>query len=158
MSTKIKLARIDKRLLHATVALNWNQFINANYVVIVDPSYSNDPFIIKVMQLCLPEPMKVKIFSIKELLDFIESDSSTKRNLMVIFKDLEVAKDAVEAGFRVKEIQMPYPASRIIIKKLSDFFSDKEIKYIRFIQEKGIKLFFQTAPMDNKEYSVFRKE
>lgn len=158
MSTKIKLARIDKRLLHATVALNWNQFLNANYVVIVDPNYSNDPFIIKVMQLCLPEPMKVKIFSIKELLDFIENGSSTKRNLMVIFKDLEVAKDAVEAGFRVKEIQMPYPASRIIIKKLSDFFSDKEIKYIRFIQEKGIKFFFQTAPMDNKEYSVFRKE
>ncbi|ERK29408.1 PTS sugar transporter subunit IIB [Clostridium intestinale] len=158
MSTKIKLARIDKRLLHATVALNWNQFLNANYVVIVDPSYSNDPFIIKVMKLCLPEPMKVKIFSTKELVDFIEKDSSTKRNLMVIFKDLEVAKEAVEAGFKVNEIQMPYPASRIVIKKLSDFFSDKEIKYIRFIQEKGIKLFFQTSPMDNKEYSVFRKE
>lgn len=158
MSTRIRLARIDKRLLHATVALNWNQFLNANYVIIVDPDYSNDPFIIKVMQLCLPAPMKVRIFSIKELIAFINEESSAKRNLIVIFKNLVIAKEAVEAGFKVKEIQMPYPASRIIIKKLSDFFSYEEIQHIRFIQEKGIKIFFQTSPLDNKEYSVFKKE
>jgi PTS system mannose-specific IIB component len=157
MSTTIKLARIDKRLLHATVALNWNQFVNANYAVIVDPSYSNDPFITKVMQLCLPEPMKVKIFSVKELIEFIDEENMTKRNLIVIFNNLATAKRAVEAGFKTKEIQIPYPASRIVIKKLSDFFSEEEIQFIRFIQEKGIKLFFQTAPLDNKEYSVFTK-
>lgn len=157
MSTTIKLARIDKRLLHATVALNWNQFVNANYAVIVDPSYSNDPFITKVMQLCLPEPMKVKIFSVEELIAFIDEENMTKRNLIVIFNNLATAKRAVEAGFKTKEIQIPYPASRIVIKKLSDFFSEEEIQFIRFIQEKGIKLFFQTAPLDNKEYSVFTK-
>ncbi len=81
----------------------------------------------------------------------------TKRNLMVIFKDLAIAKKAVEAGFKTREIQMPYPASRIVIKKLQDFFNKEEIEYIRFIQNKGIKLFFQTAPLDNKEYSVFTK-
>ena len=157
MSTTIKLVRIDKRLMHATVALNWNQFLNANYAIIVDPSYSSDPFITKVMQLCLPEPIKVKIFSAEELIAFINEDVTTKRNLMVIFKDLVTAKRAVEAGFRTKEIQIPYPASRIVIKKLSDFFNEEEIGYIRFIQKKGIKLFFQTAPLDKKEYSVFTK-
>lgn len=157
MSTIIKLARVDKRLLHATVALNWNQFVNANYAIIVDPTYSKDPFITKVMQLCLPEPMKVKIFSVEEFIAFINEDSMTKRNLMVIFKDLAVAKKAVEAGFKTREIQMPYPASRIVIKKLQDFFDEEEIEHIRFIQNKGIKLFFQTAPLDNKEYSVFTK-
>lgn len=157
MSTTIRLARIDKRLLHATVALNWNQFVNANYAIIVDPGYSHDPFIAKVMQLCLPEPMKVKIFSVEELIAFINEDSTAKRNLMVIFKNLAIAKKAVEAGFKTSEIQIPYPASRIVIKKLSDFFNEEEIQYIRFIQEKGIKLFFQTAPLDNKEYSVFKR-
>jgi PTS system mannose-specific IIB component len=157
MSTTIKLARVDKRLLHATVAVNWNQFVNANYAVIVDPSYSNDPFITKVMQLCLPEPMKVKIFSVEELMAFINEESIAKRNLMVIFKNLAIAKKAIEAGFKTKEIQLPYPASRIVIKKLSDFFSEEEIEDIHFIQSKGIKVYFQTAPLDNKEYSVFTK-
>lgn len=155
MSTKIKLARIDKRLLHATVALNWNQFIDADNVLIVDPDYVNDPFIADVMQLCLPKTMKVKIFSIEQFLEYINEGRNIKA--MVIFPNLSVACDAVKAGFRTKEIQMPYPASRMMIKSLSDYFSEEDIKKIRYIQSQGIRMFFQTAPFDNKDYSIFKK-
>jgi len=155
MSTKIKLARIDKRLLHATVALNWNQFIDADNVLIVDPDYVNDPFIADVMQLCLPKTMKVKIFSIEHFLEYINEGRNIKA--MVIFPNLSVACDAVKAGFRTKEIQMPYPASRMMIKSLSDYFSEEDIEKIRYIQSQGIRMFFQTAPFDNKDYSIFKK-
>lgn len=155
MSTKIKLARIDKRLLHATVALNWNQFIDADNVLIVDPDYVNDPFIADVMQLCLPKNMKVKIFSIEQFLEYINEGRNIKA--MVIFPNLSVACDAVKAGFRTKEIQMPYPASRMMIKSLSDYFSEEDIEKIRYIQSQGIRMFFQTAPFDNKDYSIFKK-
>lgn len=155
MSTKIKLARIDKRLLHATVALNWKQFIDADNVLIVDPDYVNDPFIADVMQLCLPKTMKVKIFSIEQFLEYINEGRNIKA--MVIFPNLSVACDAVKAGFRTKEIQMPYPASRMMIKSLSDYFSEEDIEKIRYIQSQGIRMFFQTAPFDNKDYSIFKK-
>ena len=155
MSTKIKLARIDKRLLHATVALNWNQFIDADNVLIVDPDYVNDPFIADVMQLCLPKTMKVKIFSIEQFLEYINEGRNIKA--MVIFPNLSVACDAVKAGFRTKEIQMPYPASRMMIKSLSDYFSEEDIEKIRYIQSQGIRMCFQTAPFDNKDYSIFKK-
>ena len=155
MSTKIKLARIDKRILHATVALNWNQFIDADNVLIVDPDYVNDPFIADVMQLCLPKTMKVKIFSIEQFLEYINEGRNIKA--MVIFPNLSVACDAVKAGFRTKEIQMPYPASRMMIKSLSDYFSEEDIEKIRYIQSQGIRMFFQTAPFDNKDYSIFKK-
>ena len=155
MSTKIKLARIDKRLLHATVALNLNQFIDADNVLIVDPDYVNDPFIADVMQLCLPKTMKVKIFSIEQFLEYINEGRNIKA--MVIFPNLSVACDAVKAGFRTKEIQMPYPASRMMIKSLSDYFSEEDIEKIRYIQSQGIRMFFQTAPFDNKDYSIFKK-
>lgn len=155
MSTKIKLARIDKRLLHATVALNWNQFIDADNVLIVDPDYVNDPFIADVMQLCLPKTMKVKIFSIEQFLEYINEGRNIKA--MVIFPNLSVACDAVKAGFRTKEIQMPYPASRMMIKSLSDYFSEEDIEKIRYFQSQGIRMFFQTAPFDNKDYSIFKK-
>ena len=155
MSTKIKLARIDKRLLHATVALNWNQFIDADNVLIVDPDYVNDPFIADVMQLCLPKTMKVKIFSIEQFLEYINEGRNIKA--MVIFPNLSVACDAVKAGFRTKEIQMPYPASRMMIKSLSAYFSEEDIEKIRYIQSQGIRMFFQTAPFDNKDYSIFKK-
>ncbi|MEG0274588.1 PTS sugar transporter subunit IIB [Amedibacillus sp. YH-ame10] len=155
MSITIKLARIDKRLLHATVALNWNQFIDADNVLIVDPDYVNDPFLADVMQLCLPKTMRVKIFSVEQFLEFIKGDRHIKA--MVIFSNLNVAYEAVKAGFRTNELQLPYPASRMMMKSLSDYFNEEEIRYIRYIQEQGIKLFFQTAPFDNKDYSIFKK-
>jgi len=157
MSITIKLSRVDNRLLHATVALNWNQFINANYVIVVDPDYIDDPFIASVMQLSLPKTMKVKIFNVEQALHFLQEDTGAARKVMVIFKDLKTARQAVEKGFRTKELQLPYPASRIVIKNLMDYFSKEEIADIRFIQSNGIRLFFQTAPMDNKEYAIFTK-
>ena len=44
MSKKVSLARIDKRLLHATVTLNWDPFIRVDYVAVVGSEYKNDPF------------------------------------------------------------------------------------------------------------------
>ena len=52
---------------------------------------------------------------------------------------------------------MPYPASRMMIKSLSDYFSEEDIEKIRYIQSQGIRMFFQTAPFDNKDYSIFKK-
>lgn len=151
----IKLVRIDSRLLHATVQLNWNQFINADQVWVVDPHYVKDPFIANVMQLCLPKTMKVNFYSVEQFIDRIHENPSMK--VMIIFPNLEIVKQAVDKGFKVKEIQMPYPEVRVMLKSLSEYFSDEDIERIRFIQEHDIKLFFQTTPYDNKDYSIFKK-
>lgn len=158
MSIKIKLVRVDKRLLHATVALNWNSFVNANYIAVIDPNHTNDPFLEKVLQLSFPKRNRVNIFSVNQLLDFLQSDIQDKCNLMIIFKNLEVLCEAVENGFEISEVQLPYPASRIMLKQLTDYFSEEEIGYIRSMQSKGVKFFFQTAPMDTKDYSIFTRE
>ena len=60
-------------------------------------------------------------------------------------------------GFSSKEVQLPYPASRILLKKIDEYFTQEEMTAIREIQEKGVKFFFQTTPMDTKDYSVFNK-
>lgn len=151
----IKLVRIDSRLLHATVQLNWNQFINADQVWVVDPHFVTDPFIVNVMQLCLPKTMKVNFYSVEQFIDRINENPSIK--VMIIFPNLEIVKQAVAKGFKVKEIQMPYPAVRVMLKSLSEYFPDEDIERIRFIQEHDIKLFFQTTPYDNKDYSIFKK-
>lgn len=157
MNTNIKLVRVDKRLLHATIALNWNRFINADNVVIADSDYVRDPFIEKVMQLCLPKTMKVRIVSAEHLVDFLAAQSTKKSNTMVLFKELSALMEAVENGFFYNEIQLPYPASRIIMKNLTEFFNTAEINIINDIQKKGMKFYFQSTPLDTKDYSLFKK-
>ncbi len=160
MSTKIVLARIDKRLLHATVALNWNQFISVDIVAVVNAEYNNDPFIESVMQLCLPKSMKVKMLSPDTFQKFMKEEETevlSKRKVMVLFSNLTTACECVKRGFYVKEIQLPYPASRLVIRTLSDYFSKDDIERIHFIQKQNIKLFFQTTPFDVKDYGSFHK-
>ena len=151
----IKFVRIDSRLLHATVQLNWNQFVNADQIWVVDPHYVQDPFIANVMQLCLPKTMKVNFYSVEQFIEKVNENAPIK--VMVIFPNLDIVKQAVSQGFYVEEIQLPYPASRVMLKKLSEYFSKEDIERIRFIQEHNIKLFFQTTPYDNKDYSIFKK-
>ena len=158
MSIEIKLTRIDKRLLHATVALNWYQFLDVGYVLIVDPNYAKDPFIADVMQLCLPKTMKLKMFSVENFLEFINQEFRHTIKAMVIFPNLSILEEAVKMGFRIKEIQLPYPASRMMIKKLPDYFNEEDIRRITYIQSQGIKLFFQTAPFESKDYSTFKNK
>ena len=147
---------MDNRLLHATVALNWNSFVNANFIAIVDPSHIDDPFLTKVLQLSFPKKDGVGIFSIEQLLDFLAQDRDEKCNLMIIFKNLDILNEAVEKGFQVKEVQLPYPASRVLIKKLDAYFSEKEIDMIRKMQRKGVNFYLQTAPYDSKDYTIFK--
>lgn len=151
----IKLVRIDSRLLHATVQLNWNQFVNADQIWVVDPHYVEDSFIANVMQLCLPKTMKVNFYSVEQFIEKVNENMPIK--VMVIFPNLDIVTQAVEQGFYVEEIQLPYPASRVMLKTLSEYFSKEDIERIRFIQEHNIKLFFQTTPYDNKDYSIFKK-
>ncbi len=151
----IKLVRVDSRLLHATVQLNWNQFINADQVWVVSPHYVEDPFIANVMQLCLPKTMKVNFYSVEQLMEQLQMKANTK--VMIIFPNLEIVEKAVRLGFYTKEIQLPYPASRVMLKSLTEYFSQEDIKRIRYIQEQDIKLFFQTTPYDNKDYTIFTK-
>ncbi|WP_334333093.1 PTS sugar transporter subunit IIB [Companilactobacillus sp. HBUAS59544] len=155
MSIKIKLVRVDNRLLHATVALNWTSFVNANYISIVDPGHTDDPFLTKVLQLSLPKEKKINIFSVDQLLNFLKNNEIEECNLIIIFKDLQSLRNCVEKGFWVNEVQLPYPASRIMLKKIGDYFSANDLKHIRYIQDKKIKFFFQTAPYDSKDYSIF---
>ena len=120
MSKKVSLARIDKRLLHATVTLNWDPFIRVDYVAVVGSEYKNDPFTASVLQLCLPRTMKVKILKEEELMEFLELNEGPKAyRVLVIFKDLETARKCVELGFWVEEIQLPYPTVEIVGKKKS---------------------------------------
>lgn len=156
MKREVKLVRVDKRLLHATVALNWNRFVNANHIAIVDPDSVNDPFLEKVMQLSLHQTTKVSIFSVDQLLSFLEEEMTEKKRVIILFKNLASLDEAVSKGFSTKEVQMPYPASRMLLKKMSDYFTDTEQQSIQDIRSKGIKFFFQTSPMDTKDYAFFK--
>jgi D-glucosaminate-specific PTS system IIB component len=159
MSLKIKLVRIDNRLLHATVALNWNSFVNSSHIIVVDPEYENDAFMAKVLQLSLPPKTKINIVSIDSLKQFIRQaeNEDEKYQVIILFKKLSVLYQAFQEKVQFQEVQFPYPASRLMLKSLNSYFSKTEIAQIRIMQQAGIKFYFQTTPMDSKDYNAFNE-
>jgi len=152
---KIKLVRIDKRLLHATVAINWSSFLNIQEIILVDPTFVNEPFIEQVMQLSLPKKTKVNICSVEQLMNYVKEKENDPINIIIIFKDINVLQEAEKEGFYFPEIQFPYPASPILIKKAEEYFNKTEVQSIKKLQEKNMKFYFQTVPLESKNYSTF---
>lgn len=160
MSFKMKLVRVDNRLLHATVAINWSSFLNANFIAIVDPEDENDPFIEQILQLSLPTKIKLSIFSEEGLLNFLEeakNDESKNYRIIIIFKNLFVLANTLQLGLDINKVQIPYPASRLMLKNMCCYFSEEEIEVIRKLHHEGVDFFYQTTPMDKKEYFNFKK-
>lgn len=92
MSKKVSLARVDKELLRATTNMNWN-LTAVDYVVVVGADYVNDPFTESIMQLCLPNIIRVKILRKEDLSAFLQKDEGRKEaRVMIIFKDLATAE------------------------------------------------------------------
>ncbi len=146
----IKLVRIDARLLHATVQLYWTQFIDVKQIWIINPEYAADSFISSVIQLCLPKSIEIKIYRPDELVQLCQKEG--KFSAIVIFSDIHTAKNTVELGFHPDEIQLPYPASKGLLKSIKNYFTPEEIDSLTHIQKAGIKLYFQTSPYDTKTY------
>ena len=156
MSKKVSLARVDKELLRATTNMNWN-LTAVDYVAVVGADYVNDPFTESIMQLCLPNIIRVKILRKEDLSAFLQKDEGRKEaRVMIIFKDLATAEQCIRRGCPLEELQVPYPPVEVGgKKKLSAYFNAEEIECIRRIQGCGTKLYFQTLPYQAKDYGSF---
>ena len=99
----------------------------------------------------------MKILRGEDLPAFLEKDEGRKEaRVMIIFKDLYTAAQCIERGCPLEELQIPYPSVEVSgKKKLSAYFSQKEIDSIRRIQGCGTRLYFQTVPYQAKDYSSF---
>lgn len=155
---KIKLVRVDNRLLHATVVLNWGSFVNVDTVIVIDDETYVDPFIEKVLQLSFPNK-KLRMFSVNDLDKYFQVDSDKIENIIIIIKNVSLLREVVACNNpHIDEVQFPSPSSRLLLKPIESYFSKKDIENIKYLQEhKNIKFYFQTAPIDTKNYSYFEK-
>ena len=151
MKEKIKIARVDKRTLHATVALNWNRFISVDEFIVVDRLYVKDPFVEQIMQLTIPD-QKVSIMEVDSFILYINRDLEEKVTAFVIFKDIATLCEAIEKGFFVPEVQHLYPSRFMSKASIKKYFTPEDQESLKYIESKGIANYFQTDPYQDKTY------
>lgn len=104
---KVPLIRIDSRLIHGQVATKWIKRVEAKRVVIIDDPSAADSFLVTIYQMATTPGVKVDVFSTKQAGEEWQKDQfGTAGPILVLFRSVEQAFLAYEAGFTYTELQL----------------------------------------------------
>ncbi len=77
----IVLSRIDERLIHGQVGVQWVGFAGANLVLVANDEVAEDPVQQNLMEMVLAEGIAVRFWTLQKVIDNIGNDS----NLLIVF-------------------------------------------------------------------------
>ncbi len=139
--------RIDDRLIHGQVTVAWSKHINAQRIVVANDEAAKDDIQRSLLPLAAPPGVDVRIIPLNET-----ADNITDKRTMVLVRSPKDALYLLDRGIEIKEINLGNmgftPGKRNVAKSLS--LSEEDIRYLREIESKGIKVYFQMLPQDRK--------
>lgn len=159
MSLKVKLVRVDNRLLHSTIVLTWSRFLNCNYFLIVDDNKHINDFYYSVLKLGIPENKDLKIVSndlLKTTLDNLKK-SEKKYNIILVFSSYQTLLTSIKNGMSYLNVQVPYRSSRLTVAGLKKKFNSDDLELIKKCKKKGVRFYFQTTPYEEKNFGPFNR-
>ena len=153
MAAEIVHARIDYRLIHGQVITKWLKQCGANRIIIIDDGLSKDTFLGQVYKMAAPTGIQVDIVSVKQAANLWASNKTVKGQIFILFKSVEMAKEAIDAGLNLSELQiggLENTASRKVVHVGISMDKDDGEK-LKSIQNKGTRVYFQTIPGEEIE-------
>lgn len=148
------LLRVDFRLLHGQVVTGWLKKYSIKKLYIIDDATKGDSYLSMIFELAKPQGLKLQILS------FAEAGKKWKENglgirekdsVMVLFKDINGARKAFDAGFEYSKLQVgtteggPGKTSVGVC-----FLSEEDVKDLIYLTEKNVNIYFQSN-CDSKE-------
>ena len=153
MAAEIVHARIDYRLIHGQVITKWLKQCGANRIIIIDDGLSKDTFLGQVYKMAAPTGIQVDIVSVKQAANLWAPNKTVKAQIFILFKSVEMAKEAIDAGLNLSELQiggLENTASRKVVHVGISMDKDDGEK-LKSIQNKGTRVYFQTIPGEEIE-------
>lgn len=79
----IVLCRIDERLIHGQVGVQWVGFAGANLVLVANDEVAEDPVQQNLMEMVLAEGIAVRFWSLQKVIDNIHRAADRQKILLV---------------------------------------------------------------------------
>ena len=146
---KLALTRIDARLIHGQIASKWSKVLNISKIVIVDDETANDDFMKQFFEMAGVPGVKTLIYGVEEGAKRWIEDSFGDGNIIAIFKDVDSAQRAYNAGFDYSSLDIgQVPGGTLdrvnIIGSVN--LNSEEIKKLRELKVSGVNVYFQSLP------------
>ncbi|EMS3895443.1 PTS galactosamine transporter subunit IIB [Escherichia coli] len=152
-SPNILLTRIDNRLVHGQVGVTWTSTIGANLLVVVDDVVANDDIQQKLMGITAETyGFSIRFFTIEKTINVI-GKAAPHQKIFLICRTPQTVRKLVEGGIDLKDVNVGNMHFSEGKKQISSkvYVDDQDLTDLRFIKQRGVNVFIQDVPGDQKE-------
>lgn len=145
MLAELVLTRIDSRLVHGQVLVKWIDHTRANSVCIVDDDLAQDAMLIGLFKMAMPKHAALEVLTAEEVAGYL---SAQKGRVILIFKDIQHVRAAIDAGVTLEELQVAGLGRRDGRVQVypTVYLSQLDAERLCQIQEKGVRVYCQALP------------
>lgn len=101
----IVLSRIDERLVHGQVGVQWVGFVDANIIVVANDEVAEDSIQQSLMEMVIAEGIAIRFWSIQKVIDNIHKASERQKILLVAKTPSDFLR-MVQGGVPIQEINI----------------------------------------------------
>ncbi len=144
--------RIDFRLFHGMVAINWTRYFHIKHIYIIDDEAAESDVMQQIFTMAKPEDVTMEFYSVDDAAakwqaGYFEESGDHK---MVLIKNIAALKRMVDEGAKIEKVivgNTERGAGKKAIKR--EFFLDEnDARMLNDIEQSGVDLEFQQLPAD----------
>ncbi|MDI3440996.1 PTS N-acetylgalactosamine transporter subunit IIB [Erwinia sp. V90_4] len=145
----IVLSRIDERLIHGQVGVQWVGFAGANLVLVANDEVATDSVQQNLMEMVLAEGIAVRFWSLQKVIDNIHR-AAERQKILLVCKTPRDFLTLVKGNVPVKRINvgnMHYSLGKNQIAKTVSVDA-QDIAAFHALEQQGVACYVQGVPTE----------
>jgi mannose/fructose/N-acetylgalactosamine-specific phosphotransferase system component IIB len=135
------IIRVDDRFIHGQVTAGWVRPLGIERIVLANDDVADDEWQREIYTLAVPPELIVNIYTISEIVDFINNRQDDKKT-MILINSLKDAFRIISSGIKIQKLNiggLHFEAGKKAFATYI-FLSDEDIDYAKKIVSLGITL------------------
>lgn len=150
---KIKLARIDTRLLHGQVATAWTPASKANRIIVASDTVAKDDLRKQLIKQAAPSGVKANVVPVSKLVEASKDPRFGNTQALILFETVQDALRAVEGGVQIEELNvgsMAHSTGKTMVNNVLSMDKD-DVAAFEKLQQLGVAFDVRKVPNDSKK-------
>ena len=145
---KIKLLRVDNRLVHGQVAVSWTATLSITKIIVVDDEAAFSSISQKLMQsMAKSVNIKISFYTAEKFIETYHT-KEFKDNVFIVVKTIQTARKIIEGQVFCPKINIGnihYEKGRIAFNKKM-YVTKQDVEDIQYMTSCGCDVFYQDVP------------
>ena len=145
--------RLDERLIHGQVATYWTRTLQADRIIIADDDVLKDEIGMSALKAAVPSGVHLSVLTVDNAAKRLNEGRYSGQRVFLIVNKTKTICRLLDNGLKVKEVNignMGEKEGRKQIKK-SVYCTPEEIADIEAAEKKGVQVYAQMVPNDEKK-------